>query len=185
MTILRILLGTMLKIMLKKSLLSALVVGVLSGCSGEQSTANDVDEHPATGSFNDSTKPKKIASKPCSKYNLKFYEGDERDFKQGLIRLGSDRSDAKVEINGRKVAILGFRGQAEEYINYSMYRGISNDKKIEKNGSTLSIITETQIIICFRKNVIAVKQLIENVRARGALSKSQHLTKQWIWKVGE
>ncbi|MCJ8269773.1 MAG: hypothetical protein MJK04_10270 [Psychrosphaera sp.] len=173
------------KIMLKKSLLSALVVGVLAGCSGEsdQSTTEKVDEHPATGSFNESTKPKKIASKPCSNYNLKFYEGDERVFKAGLIRLGSDRSDAKVEINGRKVAILGFRGQAEEYINYSMYRGISHDKKIEKSGSTVTTTTETQIIICFRKKVIAVKQLIENVRARGALTKSKHLTKQWIWKV--
>ncbi len=175
--------------MLKKSLLSALVVGVLSGCSGEsegeQPAAEKVDDHPATSSFNESTKPKKIASKPCSKYNLKFYEGDEREFNKNLIRLGQDRSDAKIEINGRQVAILGFRGQAEEYINYSMYRGISHDKKIEKNGASLSVITETQIIICFRKNVIAVKQLIENVRARGALTKSQSLTKQWIWTVEE
>jgi hypothetical protein len=184
-TLTRMLLGAMLTIMLEKTLLSALVVGVLSGCSGEsdQQAGEKVDEHPATGSFNDSTKPKKIASKPCSNYNLKFYEGDEREFNEDLIRLGSDRSDAKIEINGRQVVILGFRGQAEEYINYSMYRGIKHDKKIEKNGSTLSVITETQIIICFRKKVIAVKQLVENVRARGALTKSQSLTKQWIWTV--
>jgi len=154
----------------------------LSACGGEDES-NTEDKHPATGSFNEVTKPKKIQSKPCSNYNLKFYEGDERDFDQSIIRLGESRSDAIVEINKKKLTILGFDGQAEEYINYSVYRGTTYTKETERSGSTISTKTETQIIICFRKDAIAVKQLVEKVRARGDLSKAQYFTKQWIWRL--
>lgn len=166
-----------------KTLLLAFTVFGLTACGSDENA--DSDKHPATGSFNDSTKPKKIQSKPCSKYNLKFYEGDERDFNESIIRLGDSKSDAQVEINGHKVAVLGFEGQAEEYINYSVYRGISYNKITEPSGSTLTTKTETQIIVCFRKEAIAVKQVVEKVRARGQLSKAQYFTKQWLWRVEE
>lgn len=168
----------------KKLLLVFAVLG-LTACGGDQSEKESSDEHPATGSFNDATKPKKIQSKPCSNYNLKFYEGDERNFNENIVRLGDSKSDAQIEINGHKVAILGFEGQAEEYINYSVYRGVSYDKITEESGSTLSTKTEMQIIVCFRRKVIAVKQLVEKVRARGQLSKAQYFTKQWLWRVVE
>ena len=167
---------------MNKPLLLSVFLGALVGCSDEGEGEVKVDEHPATSSFSESTKPKKISSKPCSDYNLKFYEGDEREFDQTTIRLGDSRSDAEVEINGRKLAILGFEGQAEEYINYSVYRGNLYSKE-DQNGTTLSTRVETQITVCFRKDVIAVKQLTEKIRARGDLSKVQYFNKQWIWKV--
>lgn len=167
--------------MSKKLLIVFAVLG-LSACGGE---TESTDEHPATGSFNDATKPKKIQSKPCSNYNLKFYEGDERDFNESVIRLGETKSDAQISINGHDILVLGFDGQAEEYINYSVYRGVSFDKQTEKSGSTLETRTETQIIVCFRRDAIAVKQLVEKVRARGQLSKAQYFTKQWLWRVEE
>lgn len=167
--------------LLLPGMIAGLMVGVLAGCSEEQVE----DKHPSTSTFADTTKPKKIQSKPCSKYNLKFYEGDVREFTAGSIRLGSDNSDAMVEINDKKIEITGFRGQAEEYINYSMYRGFKFHEKEDSSGATVSTKTETQIIVCFRKKAIAVKQLIENVRARGSLSKASYLTKQWLWKVEE
>lgn len=167
----------------KKLLLLFAVLG-LAACGGGDDSPED-DKHPATGSFSDATKPKKIQSKPCSNYNLKFYEGDQREFNETVIRLGESKSDAQVEINGHKVAVLGFEGQAEEYINYSVYRGVAYDKITEASGSTLSTKTETQIIVCFRKSAIAVKQLVEKVRARGQLSKAQYFTKQWLWTVDE
>jgi hypothetical protein len=168
-----------------KSLLSVALIATLYGCSDGSDTEAQTDKHPAKSSFKEVTAPKKIQSKPCSKYNLKFYEGDVREFDQSIIRLGTNKSDASVEIAGRQIAILGFEGQAEEYINYSMYRGIKHTRSEDSSGASLSTKTETQIIICFRKNVIAVKQLIENVRARGNLSKAQYLTKQWTWKLEE
>jgi hypothetical protein len=173
--------------MFYKSLLSVALIVSLSSCSqGDPSSQGDsssVDKHPAKSTFNESTAPKKIASKPCSKYNLKFYEGDIREFDQRIIRLGMTKSDANIQINGKSVAILGFEGQSEEYINYSLYRGISYKKSKDISGAILSTKTETQIIICFRKDIIAVKQLIENVRARGSLTKAQYMTKQWTWQV--
>lgn len=156
------------------------IILILAGCGGGEET---IDEHPATGSFDESTKPKKIQSRPCSKYNLKFYEGDERDFSKNLIRLGDSKSDATVTINDKDITILGFEGQAEEYINYSIYRGTEYKKETEHSGSTLSTTTQTQITVCFRRDVIAVKQIIEKVRARGDLSKAQYLTKQWLWRI--
>jgi hypothetical protein len=164
---------------MQKSLLLGLTLGLIVSCSDE----NKADKHPAKSSFDDSTAPKKIASKPCSNYNLKFYEGDDRDFEDSIIHLGDSKSDAQVEVNDKNITILGFEGQAEEYINYSMYRGTKNTMQEHSNGSTLSTNIEMQIIICFRKNVIAVKQMIENVRARGEFSKSNYLTKQWIWRL--
>jgi hypothetical protein len=167
-----------------KLLTAGLIVGVLVGCSGEEEGKGD-DKHPSTNTFGDITTPKKIQSKPCSKYNLKFYEGDVRDFNANSIRLGSAASDAMVAINGKDIEILGFRGQAEEYINYSLYRGFKYHEKEDASGAIVSTKTETQIIVCFRKKAIAVKQLIENIRARGELSKASYLTKQWLWKVEE
>lgn len=167
---------------MRSSLFLIVLIGTLLGCSDEK---GKVDKHPARGSFDESTQPKKIASKPCSKYNLKFYEGDIRQFDESMIRLGTAKSDAEIEINGHKITILGFEGQAEEYINYSLYRGVSHSKKDEVTGSILMTKTETQIIICFRKDAIAVRQLVENVRARGDLEKTQYFTKQWLWKIAE
>ncbi|MFT5161883.1 MAG: hypothetical protein ACI9FJ_000450 [Alteromonadaceae bacterium] len=167
--------------MLYKSLIFGLVVGALAGCAEEETAV--VDKHPATGSFEDATSPKKIRSKPCSRYNLKFYEGDVRDFKANFIKLGNATSDATVEVNERKIEIIGFVGQAEEYINYSFYRGTQFREKEDATGAIVSTKTETQIIVCFRKQSIAVKQLIENVRARGEFTKASYLTKQWIWNV--
>ena len=170
--------------MLYKKLLISTLLSSLVACGGGEEDAS-IEDHPATSSFSDATKPKKIQSKPCSNYNIKFYEGDERDFNQTVIRLGQSKSDAQIKINGHKIAVLGFEGQAEEYINYSVYRGIAYDTVNERGGTTLSTKTETQIIVCFRRNAIAVKQLIEKVRARGELSKAQYFTKQWLWKVAE
>ena len=162
-----------------------LVLSLTLAACGDDSGEKSSDEHPATGSFDETTKPKKIASKPCSKYNLKFYEGDEREFDKTVIRLGNSISDANFNINGHQVSVLGFEGQAEEYINYSIYRGIKNKRETEASGSTMSTKTETEITVCFRRNVIAVKQEVEKVRARGDLSKAQYFTKQWLWVVDE
>lgn len=168
-----------------KNVIFGATMALLAGCSGGDEADGEVkvDEHPAQSTFSETLKPKKIQSKPCSDYNLKFYEGDERKFSDTTIRLGRSRSDAKVEINGRPVVILGFEGQAEEYINYSIYRGMDYKETQDGSGARLMTKTETQVIVCFRKDVIAVKQLIENVRARGELSKASYLTKQWLWEV--
>lgn len=162
-----------------RAVLLALGVSLVMGCS----ESNEPDKHPAKKNLKEILQPKKIKSKPCSKYNLKFYEGDVREFGESVIRLGDDKSDARVEVNDRKIAILGFEGQAEEYINYSVYRGNRYTKREEANGSLLSTRTETQIIVCFKKDVIAVKQLVEKVRSRGDLSKAQYFEKQWLWRI--
>lgn len=166
--------------MMVKLLMSGLMVGVLLGCSTEEA---ETAKHPSTSTFSEATSPKKIQSKPCSRYNLKFYQGDVREFKAKSINLGNAKSDAVIEVNGRKIQIFGFEGQAEEYINYSMYRGFQYREKKDISGATTSTKTETQIIVCFRKDAILVKQLIENIRARGELSKANYLTKQWFWEV--
>ena len=165
----------------KALMLSSVVSLVLAACSAEVKE----DNHPSTSTFSETTTPKKIQSKPCSRYNLKFYEGDVREFKAKSIKLGDVTSDATVEVNDRKIVITGFEGQAEEYINYSLYRGFKYRERKDATGAITSTKTETQIIVCFRKNAIAVKQLIENVRARGELSKANYLTKQWLWEVEE
>lgn len=167
--------------MYKYFFLLALTSSLLA-CGSEDGS---IDKHPATGSFNETTKPKKIASKPCSKYNLKFYQGDQREFNSKAILLGSSRSDAELTINGHNITVLGFEGQAEEYINYSIYRGVKHKKEKETSGSTLATKTETQITVCFRKKVIAVKEMVEQVRARGDFSKAQYYTKQWLWIISE
>lgn len=166
----------------------AMGLGVLTGCSDDQEgvqQAQVADNTPARGSFEEVLKPKKVQSKPCSKYQLKFYEGDVREFSDDVVRLGDAPSDARIEINKRPVAVLGFEGQAEEYINYSIYRGNRYTNRKESNGAMLATRTETQIIVCFKKDVIAVKQLVERVRSRGDLSKTQYFEKQWLWQVPE
>ncbi|MFT4926273.1 MAG: hypothetical protein ACI8WB_002371 [Phenylobacterium sp.] len=165
--------------MMIKPLILGLAFSVLAGCSSE----DDQAQHPSTSSFEEATSPKKIQSKPCSRYNLKFYGGDVREFTAQSIDLGDAVSDAVIEINDRKIKITGFEGQAEEYINYSMYRGMKYKETKDGTGAMTSTKTETQIIVCFRKDAIAVKQLIENVRARGELSKASYLTKQWLWEL--
>ncbi len=164
-----------------KAVLLALSCIVVVGCS----ESDEPDKYPAKKNLKEVMQPKKIKSKPCSKYNLKFYEGDVRDFGDSIIRLGDAKSDARVTINGREIAILGFEGQAEEYINYSVYRGSRHTKREESSGSTLATRTETQIIVCFKKKAIAVKQLVEKVRSRGDLSKAQYFEKQWLWQISE
>jgi hypothetical protein len=164
-----------------KVVLLASCAGLLAGCS----ESSEPDKHPAKKNLTEVMKPKKIKSKPCSKYNLKFYEGDVREFAEGIIRLGDDKSDARVKVGENEIAILGFEGQAEEYINYSIYRGNRYTEREEAAGSMLRTRTETQIIVCFKKSAIAVTQLVEKVRSRGELSKTQYFEKQWLWKLPE
>ena len=164
-----------------RAVLLALGIALSVGCS----ESDEPDKHPAKKTLKEVLAPKKVQSKPCSNYNLKFYEGDVREFSEEVIRLGDDKSDARVTVGDRKIAILGFEGQAEEYINYSVYRGNRYTQREEASGSTLSTRTETQIIVCFKKGVIAVKQLVEKVRSRGDLSKAQYFEKQWLWRVDE
>ena len=149
----------------------------LLGCSGEQS--------PVASATDPASKPKakKIKSRPCSDYNLKFYQGDEREFAQTSIRIGAGRSDAKVRVDDRDIVILGFDGHAEEYVNYSVYRGFEVTTEQDHTGAQLKKRVDTQLIVCFRKNAIAVWQLTESTRSRGQLSKSKKFERQWLWHV--
>ncbi len=111
-------------------------------------------------------------NQPCSDAHLKAYQRDIRPLRRPVIIIGEKESDAHFELDEREMRVIGFDEHVEEYINYSVYYGDRLTSTFDKSGTVQTTKVHTRAIICFKRNLIAVKRTTVNERRRGDLAES-------------
>lgn len=120
---------------------------------------------------------------PCSKQNLSDYKDEMRVLERSTIIVGERESDAVVDLNTRKIRVLGFDSQVEEYINYSIYHGARSEATMDYNGVLTRKSVHTTLTVCFKKGLIAIKKVTNLTRRNGELSETKSDAAHYLYTM--